>query len=256
MTKKITILLILLTQASVVLLAFASHEEIFQRGVNAYEERNYELALRSFLDLEEENIVDASLFYNIGNTYFRLNKTGYAILYFKKGLKIEPHNSLLQNNLNYLLSLTTDRQITEETNPFIDLFRKIVYSLPFNTLLILTLVCFALIVFIINIVIMFYNRREKTIPLFVLTIMAILFVSAAAISYYRWQQLNDDSQAVLLTSSTSGYSGPAEDYTNLFHIHEGMVFTVNRTENEWSQITLPAGITGWIRNDSFKRVTL
>jgi tetratricopeptide (TPR) repeat protein len=238
------------------LFSFPTNEEIFERGVTAYEERNFELALQSFLHLETEGIVNAELFYNIGNTYFRLDKLGYAVLYYKKGLKIQPQNKLLQNNLNYLLSLTQDRQTREADNPFLAIFHTVVYSLPLNTLLIITLVCFALIIMLINSIIIFYNKRDKTIPLFILTIIIILFFSAAVLSTYRWHKFTDNSEAVLLVSSTTGFSGPAEDYTTLFRIHQGMIFTVNRSGQEWSQITLPSGISGWIKNTAFQRVEL
>jgi len=247
----VVLLLVAITSA---LPAIFSREEIFQRGVTAYEERNYELALQSFQHLEEEGVVSAELFYNIGNTYFRLDTLGYAILYYKKGLRIDPANQLLNNNLNYLLSLTQDRQNVEDPNPFLRFINDLVFVLPLNSLFIITLIIFALIILMTNIIIIFYHRKEKTIPLFIITILVIAFALSGYISFYRWQVFNDDRDAVLIASSTTGYSGPAEDYTNIFRIHEGMIFKVNNSSANWSQITLPSGITGWIRNDTFVRV--
>lgn len=256
MKSRICLSIIILLVFSAHLPALFDNDEIFQRGVNAYEERNYELALQSFLHLLDEGYNNSQIYYNTGNTYFRLGNLGRAILYYKKGLRLEPYNPLLKANLNYLLSLTQDRQIVEETNPFVEIIEKIVYALPLNSLFILTLILFAIMILLINVMIIFFYRKEKTVPLFILTIMIILFLLSGLITYYRWQYLNDDTEAVLIVSSTTGYSGPAEDYTNLFRIHEGMIFRVNITEAEWSQIALPTGMTGWIRSDTFRKVKL
>ena len=253
---KISLLTLVLLAATFQLPAIFDNDEIFQRGVNAYQERNYELALQSFLHLTEEGIVNAKLYYNIGNTYFRLDNIGHAILYYKKGLRLEPYNQSLQNNLRYSLSLTQDRQVIEDPNPFLSIVNDIVFSLPLNWLFTISLVLFALVVLIINVMIIYFPRREKTIPLFVIIMVIFLLLISGAITYYRWQHLHDDSEAVLVTTSTSGQSGPADDYESIFRIHEGMIFRVNTTQNGWSQITLPSGITGWIRNDTFKRIQI
>lgn len=252
--KRAFILLITVLSFNILLHSFSTNEEVFQRGVNAYEERNYELALTSFLHLIEEGIINAELYYNTGNTFFRLDNLGAAILYYKKGLRLEPHNQLLRKNLNYLLSLTQDRQLTEETNPFLKIMRQFVYSLPLNSLFLLTLICFALLIFIVNVIIIFYHKKDKTIPLFILSFMMIIFIMTGSVLYYRWHKFTDDSEAVLLASAATGYSGPAEDYTTLFRIHEGMIFRVEMSGPEWSRVKLPTGITGWIKNETFQRV--
>jgi len=250
------LILIFCSLISLKLCAFTDQEEIFQRGVDAYEERNFDLALESFIFLSEEGIVNAELYYNIGNTFFRQDELGLAILYYKKGLKLQPNNRLLKNNLDHLLALTKDRQVSEETNPFLNILKAIVYALSLNYLFILSLFLFVIIVLIINVLIIYYKNREKTVPLFILSMSIVLFIIVGTISVYRWQDYLDDSEGVLLVSSTTGFSGPAEDYTNLFTIHEGMIFRVNIEGEEWSQITLPSGITGWVSNDTFARVKL
>jgi tetratricopeptide (TPR) repeat protein len=255
-TALLILIVVFFSLISLKLSAFSDQEEVFQRGVEAYEARNYDLALESFLFLVEEGIVNAELFHNIGNTYYRQNELGLAILNYKKGLKLQPNNRLLKNNLNYLLALTKDRQTTEETNPFLLILHRIVFALSLNSLFLLTLFIILLIVLVINTLIIYYKNNERTVPLFILSLLIVLFLLSGTVSLYRWRDYKDDSEGVLISSSTTGYSGPAEDYTNLFTIHEGMIIIVNIEGEDWSQITLPSGVTGWIRNDSFRRVKL
>jgi len=166
-------------------------------------------------------------------------------------LRIRPEDNLLNHNLNYALNHTKDRQQVEETNPLISLIRQVVYSVPINSLLKILLANLFLVFITINVIIISFREREKTVPLFILSIFLLLLLIVSSISYYRWNRYTDNREAVLLSSAVTGHSGPGDDYTNLFRIHEGMIFRVVNREHEWSQIELPTGISGWIRNEAF-----
>jgi uncharacterized protein YgiM (DUF1202 family) len=75
-------------------------------------------------------------------------------------------------------------------------------------------------------------------------------------SYIKWQRYTDESQAVLLTDSAIGYSGPDSDFTRVFTIHEGMIFQIEQQQEDWSLIKLQNGLGGWIRNSNFQKILL
>ena len=226
----------------------------FSKGVNAYENRQYDDALAHFTQLANDGIVSAEIYFNIGNTYFRLNQIGEAILSYKRGLRLQPNNRLLKSNLNYLLSLTKDRQQIGDENPFLRLLGTGVNFFSLNGLILFTLFFFLVSVLIIDMIIINYRGEDKTIPYFLLSISMIIMIVFGSTALYRHKSLYDEKEAVLVASSATGYSGPAEDYTNLFRIHEGMIFDVVKTDKEWSQIVLPTGISGWIKNELFESV--
>jgi len=102
--------------------------------------------------------------------------------------------------------------------------------------------------------VLFFKRKEKVVLYSIIGLLVFLFLCSAGVSYLRQQQFNDSSEAVLISSSANGYSGPDVDFSLLFSISEGMVFRIINSEEKWSQIRLPNGVSGWIRNDSFRRV--
>jgi uncharacterized protein YgiM (DUF1202 family) len=112
------------------------------------------------------------------------------------------------------------------------------------------------VVFIINLIILKFSQREKTLPVFFAIILTFLLLFSLFLSYIKWQRYTDESQAVLLADSAIGYSGPGVDFTRVFTIHEGMIFQIEQQQAEWSLIKLENGLGGWIKNGSFEKILL
>ncbi len=231
-------------------------DAIHQEATNAYNNKDYQTALEKFSLIENEGIINADLYYNIGNCYFRINEIGRAILYFKKSLKVESDHQAARRNLEYALTFTKDKQNSESESVIRSFWLKAFDSFSINLLAIITLVIFAIIVMLISLMIIHFKNREKTVPIFITMIFIFLFSAFLIISILKWQEFHKTDEAVLLSTSAIGYSGPGEDFTRVFTIHEGMIFTIERNEDNWSLIKLENGLGGWIKKDTFIRIEL
>jgi len=231
-------------------------DAIHQEATNAYNDKDYQTALEKFSLIENEGIINADLYYNIGNCYFRINEIGRAILYFKKSLKVESDHQAARRNLEYALTFTKDKQNSENVNVIRSFWLKAFDSFSINLLAIITLVIFSIIIMLICLMIIHYRNREKTVPIFITTIFIFLFSAFLIISILKWQEFHKTDEAVLLSTSAIGFSGPGEDFTRVFTIHEGMIFTIERNEENWSLIKLENGLGGWIKKDTFVKIEL
>jgi tetratricopeptide (TPR) repeat protein len=253
--KKIvsTFLLIIL---AVSIFAVNQIDTIYEEAIDSYNNKDYQIALEKFSLIENEGIVNSDLYYNIGNCYFRINEIGRAILYFKKALKVESDHQAARRNLEYALTLTKDKQNSENESVIRSFWLKAFDSFSINLLAIITLVIFIIIILLICLMIVHFKNREKTVPIFLTTIFIFLFSAFFIISILKWQEFHKTDEAVLLSISAIGYSGPGEDFTRVFTIHEGMIFTIERSEENWSLIKLENGLGGWIKIDTFVRIEL
>ncbi|MBL7149136.1 MAG: hypothetical protein ISS80_03595, partial [Candidatus Cloacimonetes bacterium] len=59
------VLILLIIAFGLLLSGESKIEEVFQNALHEYETKNYENALRDFLSIENEGLVNADLFYNI-----------------------------------------------------------------------------------------------------------------------------------------------------------------------------------------------
>lgn len=253
--KKVFISCLLILSASV-LSAETFKESVFQEAVSAFEARDYQASLEKFISLENEGIKNADLYYNIGNCFFRLEQKGPAILYYKKALKLDSRHQGAQRNLEYVLSLTQDKLMSTEPDLLAALWQKMLSSLSLDFLAVIILFLIIGLILTINIMIWRYRGRDKSVPVFITTLILIFLAVMIFLTSIKWQQYSAEEEGVLLAASAIGYSGPSEDYTRVFTIHEGVVFEIERSEDDWSLIKLPNGLGGWIRKDAYALVAL
>lgn len=228
--------------------------ETFNRAITAYESNDFEAALTDFSKLENEGIKNADLFYNLGNCHFRLGNIGKAILYYKKALKEKSNHEAARRNLIYTLTFTQDKQDFNSDDVVRSFWKRTYDSFSLNLLALLVLIFLAALILVICLMILRYRNREKTVPIFICTILIIFLLGFALLGFLKWQDYHNSQQAVLIASSAIGYSGPGTDFVRVFTIHEGMIFDIERTENSWSLIKLENGLGGWIKANTYEKI--
>lgn len=229
---------------------------LFNDAVNKFENKEYQPALDNFLKLENEGYKLADLYYNIGNCYYRLDNLGMSILYYKKALKVDSGHKAAKRDLEFLMSITKDKQKTEESDLISGIWYRILDSLSLNALAIIILTLFVIFIATINFTIIRFRNREKTLPIFIISIVISVMIIFVLITIIKFQHFNDDTEAVLLSQSAIGFSGPGEDFTRVFTIHEGMIMKIEKVENGWSLVKLPNGLGGWIPSSTLSRIVL
>ncbi|MBW2220405.1 MAG: hypothetical protein JRF40_13100, partial [Deltaproteobacteria bacterium] len=85
-----------------------SREEMFFKANEAYKEGRFEDAIGGYTRLLNGGYKSGHLFYNLGNTYFRLNQLGYAVLNYERARLLIPRNGDLGFNLRYARDQTRD----------------------------------------------------------------------------------------------------------------------------------------------------
>ena len=84
-------------------------EAAMQSGNTFYQKENYEAAAKEYESVLENGYESAPLYYNLGNSYFRLNELGKAILNYEKALKLEPGDEDVIYNLRIAEARTIDK---------------------------------------------------------------------------------------------------------------------------------------------------
>ena len=195
------------------------------------------------------------LYYNLGNSYFRSNMLGKAILNYERALRLDPTDADTKANLEYALSKTKD-EVAENyeiflvswINVVVNIFRIDVWAkIGVVSFVVLLLVVF---VFLAN------SRRgvRKTMLFFaVFSLFVTIFANISALHLYN--KMNDATQAIVMREEVSLKSTPDNSGTVLTKIHEGRkVKIVDDTMNEWKEIELEDGTLGWLQAGVIERI--
>ena len=73
--------------------------ELFEKGNEQYKLEQYEDAIQTYNQIEQLNVTSSSLYYNLGNCYYKLNRVAPSIYNYEKALLIDSSNEDAENNL-------------------------------------------------------------------------------------------------------------------------------------------------------------
>jgi tetratricopeptide (TPR) repeat protein len=222
-----------------------SSSSFFLQANSEYQKGNYAAAGEIYARILESGMESGPLYYNLGNACFRQKKLGEAIYYWEKALQKSPADQETRENLELANGLTVDRQVQADPFPvrllsgamgFLTIAQEgwLAFSLFFATNILLA-------VFLVR------NGRIASLALIGSFIIGILFVLSACSLAWKTYDRDFRKKGVVIEQKADVRSGPGIENITVFAIHEGLKVRVHGSSNGWTQISLPNGWTGWIR---------
>ena len=233
------------------------YKDIFKKANDSYKKGNYEKAISLYSVLEDKKIKSENLFYNMGNSYVKLEKYGYAILYYEKALYINPDNVDAIANLKLVNSKNVDKilnssgkvEVAGVSSVYSFLRRLNPKILLISFMIIWSIFFIVLILRKLNIKILSKNMNILFITLFLI----LLFFNSSFLigNYYA---LSKVQIGIVVENKLSVLEGPDDNYKELFLVHEGLKIQITDKRENWFEITLPNGNVGWVSKKSFKKI--
>src|SRR6185312_5721021 len=107
--RKGSIIVIFILLATLRCLAAEPYNVLWQRGDQFYQQKEYDSAAYYFEQIAAQKPWNAEVYYNLGNTYYRLNRMGPAILNYERALRINPEYKEAKDNLVLAKSRVSNR---------------------------------------------------------------------------------------------------------------------------------------------------
>ena len=151
-------------------------DSVFVSANNFYEKSDFQNAINEYKKIIDSEISSSVLYYNIGNSYFKLNELGYARLYYEKAKLLDPNDVDLIYNLEILENRLVDDIPKLSSFFLIDIFKKISQTLTSSTWSLLTLIFTYLSVILISIIMLHKSKKYRTfaLNLFLISLPALI----------------------------------------------------------------------------------
>lgn len=228
----------------------ADSEELFSQANRLYEEKDFLQALAKYRQIIEQGIKNGAVYYNMGNAYFKSGKLGEAILAYEKALKYYPRDEDIKTNLEFARLLTLKKENKQEQLNFAILFERLLKHFSVNEWIFSFEIVYTILFFsAIMAVFVKQERVKKTAEKALIVILPIWFLFATFMGI-RIYWVNFRKEAVAIERNIKVYSGPAENYTLLFSVPEGTKMLIHLQREEWLQVKLPNGYSGWVNTGS------
>ena len=230
----------------------AQNSSLFDEANTLYSNGKYNEAIEKYDEVLDKGLHSAEIYFNLGNAHYKLNHIAPSIYYYEKALLLSPNDKEIQNNLSFAQNMTID---AIEVVPEIGIsrfLRSAIKTFSFDTWAYIS-VAFVVLFVILFITYYFTSSTNKKRFTFVTSItsafLTILFLSFA---FQRQTMDNKDNPAIVFAQESLVRTDPNLSGEEIFRLHEGTKVRVLDTINNWTEILLVDGKTGWILSDEIK----
>jgi tetratricopeptide (TPR) repeat protein len=220
----------------------------FSSANQAYIDGDYQQAIELYSKILEQGIESGEVFFNLGNTYYKTNDLGRAILNYEKARKYIDGDPALEQNLKL-----TQLRIVDKIEPIPELFivewwTELIHTFSMDTLLWLSFSIYTTVILLI-IGLLLSSRRIFYRFIWAATLLFILILIITLSVIYEFETTKF---GVILEEKVSVISEPDSDGTEVFILHEGTKVKINRNLNNWLEISIPDGKIGWLKHTALE----
>lgn len=223
-------------------------------ATSSYKTGNFEKSVKIYETLLSEGLESATLYYNLGNSYFRLKNMPQAILNYERAKLLAPEDE----DINFNLALASGF-IVDKVNPIPDFFvytwiKSIVNTFTVNQWYIVSISLF--IVSLLLIISFLFSGKVSMRKLFfwVGIIFFLLSIVSTIFAVKSRSEIVNNNTAIVMEAVSTAKSSPNENSTDLFIIHEGTKVTISEELDDWTEIKLADGSIGWIKSKDIEKI--
>lgn len=218
---------------------FDSANAAYARGEYMVAQTGYETILQDRIHFESE--------FNLGNTHFKQNALGQAILHFERARQLDPNHDDLESNLALAYSRIQDRIESLPTSSINDLWLRVIAPGRFK----LWMRCLfgAWTLGFLAFAFRLWQKEAGTRRLLGTMGGTLLFLSLI----FLWLTLatsaliESSKSAIIMAAETSIRNEPGANGMTLFVLHEGTKVKILQREGDFWKIELINGNVGWIK---------
>jgi tetratricopeptide (TPR) repeat protein len=219
-----------------------------------YEAGKYTEAAAIYEAILDSGLYHSSVYYNLGNAYFKQGDLGRAILNYRRAQRLDPRDSDIATNLSIARAQTVDKLEAPPEEGLSNLVQLAEEWLTLNEAMLVALALWLLLGLLALVALLKPAlRRWCGIGMGVLGIFLLAGVVSMASRSYREQNY---PLAVIVAEKIDVTSGPgtSEQYLVEFTLHAGTEVSLIESRAGWQRLTLPGDLQGWVPETAVERV--
>lgn len=235
--------------------AKADDNLLLMEQANAYyNEGEYHAAIEVYEAVLENGFESASLYYNLGNAYFKINNIAAAILHFERAKKIAPFDKDIQFNLEIANSRIVDKI---EPVPEIFIYRwwdQLISLQSLEKWAWISVFSFSVLLLMVLVFLLSKTVWLKKATFWLGIVFVVVFAVTVTIANQRYKAFKQQNEGIVFTPTLTVKSSPRENSTDIFVIHEGAKVYITNNIGDWYEIRIADGSKGWIRENDFEKI--
>lgn len=230
----------------------AQNESNFEKATTAYNEGAFEKAIDLYTTILENGQHSATVYYNLGNSYYKLNDIPNSIYFYEKALLLDPKDAEILNNLGYAQQMTLDAIDSLPQTGLSKFYKSILNTLTFDqwAYMAIVFVCLFVLLYILFYYFEYSSRKRWS---FIGSLTSLLVsVLSVVFAFITYDEFKADKPAIIFADEIEIQAEPNTDSDAVFVLHAGTKVNVLEELNEWKKIKIANGKTGWVPSENLK----
>ena len=220
---------------------------------SSYVNENYQQAIEQYEQMLRDAGPSAELYYNLGNSYYRMENITYAILNYERALLLSPGDDDIRFNLQLARSKTVDKIVPQSEFFLTTWYRSVVNMMSVDGWAYVAIFCLAFAVILLIVYLFASPIWLRKIGFFGGLLLLLCFILGNVFAWHQRQMIVHRDGAIIIQSAVPVKSTPAQNGTDLFLLHEGTkVNIIDDTMNGWYEVLVPDGKQGWVETSQIE----
>jgi tetratricopeptide (TPR) repeat protein len=203
----------------------------------------YDEAMAAYNQLERSGPISANLYYDIGNTSWKLGDGGEAAANYVRALELDPSHPQARANLDFV------REQLGSKVPTPMWWENVLSVLDANVATVVAAICVWAVLFCVAIMILRANRVGP-----ILTLVICVLTGAYA-GGCIWEASVQGERAIVIATSLDARAAPAEAAPVTDTLPAGSEVSSPEVRGDWTYCMLPSGTPAWVPTKGLERVT-
>ncbi len=225
-----------------------SNGALWDMGNTEYANGDYVSAMEAYQEILSRDKHSSSLYYNIGNVYYKQGKLGLALQMYYKSLQLAPGDADTEYNIELLSAQTVDNIVPLPQLFFVTWSNYISSRFSCMEWSVISLIMLAFTFAFLLLYLLGETMRRKRLGFGLMLISLLCFGTSTAYAISARNNLLTPHEAVVLSPSASIKSAPSDSSTEIFKLHEGTKMHIEKRYGDWREIIIDDGKRGWIES--------
>lgn len=246
--------LITLIYLAIATIGWGQDQDNFDKATTLYQKGDYTQAAAVYSSILKSGKESSALYYNLGNTYYKLNNVPESIYYYEKALQLDPENADAKNNLIFANQMKVDA-ITPLPKTWVrQLSDGIVGLFSAHTWAVLSII--GVFAFVLSFLLYYFVERTALKRTFFTLMLVFLFfaVGSYTLAHFCHKQVSQTQYAILFDKTVRVFSDANAYSSEVMQLHEGTKVEIIEDAKDWVKIRLVNGKTGWTKVNSLRKL--
>ena len=246
--------LITLICLAIATIGWGQDQDNFDKATTLYQKGDYTQAAAVYSLILKSGKESSALYYNLGNTYYKLNNVPESIYYYEKALQLDPENADAKNNLIFANQMKVDA-ITPLPKTWVrQLSDGIVGLFSAHTWAVLSII--GVFAFVLSFLLYYFVERTALKRTFFSLMLVFLFfaIGSYTLAHFCHKQVSQTQYAILFDKTVRVFSEANAYSSEVMQLHEGTKVEIIEDAKDWVKIRLVNGKTGWTKVNSLRKL--